>query len=286
MTDEDESISRLWKPSGSYFPVTLTWGRVVPLERLTVSLLDEGLLYGRGLFETTRTHDHFPWLWKEHCERLLAAADDLEMKIDPKGIPSSEMVTKFVASLRSGEVAVRLNASAGSTDEPGKIWLMARSLELHDQPLSLKVSPYRIEPSDPYARWKTFHYGVRLLAHQHAIKEGFDSAILLDSNQQVLETARSNLFVRIGSNWLTPPAETGTLAGTVRAKVLQMTRIDGLPIVQEKRMFMDEFNHLDEAFVTNSVQGIQSVKRIGDYSLPVVNGDGTQLFADLLRRTL
>ena len=54
--------------------VSLLWqnGAIIPIEKFYIDPFDEGLLFGRGVWESTRTIRAMPWLWPLHIERLHA----------------------------------------------------------------------------------------------------------------------------------------------------------------------------------------------------------------------
>src|SRR5262245_55908007 len=56
--------------------VSLIWlnGKIVPREQFYIDPADQGLLFGRGLWECTRTIGGIPWLWPLHVDRLLRSA--------------------------------------------------------------------------------------------------------------------------------------------------------------------------------------------------------------------
>src|SRR5262249_47010623 len=50
----------------------LLWveGKILPLDQFYIDPADEGLLFGRGAWESTRTVGGVPWLWPLHLDRL------------------------------------------------------------------------------------------------------------------------------------------------------------------------------------------------------------------------
>src|SRR5271169_2616865 len=76
--------------------VSLLWvaGKIVPREQFHIDPADEGRLFGRGLWECTRTHRGVPWLWPLHIDRLLRTAVLLEIDIAPERLPDSAQVSE------------------------------------------------------------------------------------------------------------------------------------------------------------------------------------------------
>jgi len=71
--------------------VTLLWldGKIVPRSDFRIDPFDEGLLFGKGIWESTRTFDGVPWLWDAHLDRLKHTATELGIAVPPERLPST-----------------------------------------------------------------------------------------------------------------------------------------------------------------------------------------------------
>lgn len=251
--------------------VSLLWlnGDIVPRERFSIDPFDQGLLFGRGLWECTRTFDGVPWLWPLHIDRLLRSAALLEIAVAPERLPSAEQVRAFVRALTAMEVVVRLNVTAGPPGKAGIVWMTAVLPPAPTPSVRLQSCRVPVPGGQPYLAWKTFQYGDRLRATWEARREGFDNALMLDAAGNVLEAANANVFVRLADGWATPAADGGgLLPGTVRRHLVENAP---LPIREQAipRVLLADVR---EAFVTNSNVGIVPVVRIDERTFPI----GTQ----------
>ena len=61
----------------------------------------------------------------------------------------------------------------------------------------------------------------------------------------------------------TPPPEAGILDGITRAKVMELCRENGIPLV-ERRISPDELRGADEAFITSATRGVLPVTTIDE----------------------
>lgn len=228
-------------------------GRIAPASEFRLDPEDEGLLYGRGVFTTTRTHGGTPWLWERHLLRVADSARRIGVVIDVTDFPTVSEVRRFVDETGGRDCVVRLNLSAS-----GRMWMIRRELPEPKDSLRLSVSAYQVWPGERLASLKSFNYLARHLAFKDAWDRGYDDAILCDPDSRVLEAAHSNVFARFGTRWRTPPLTGGVLPGVVRDLLLSENEggIDELPIP------LQEFLDADEIAVTNSVRGVVSVSQI------------------------
>lgn len=252
----------------------LLWvdGKVLPFDQFFIDPADEGLLFGRGVWESTRTVGGVPWLWPLHLERLRQTAGQVGIEIAPDRLPDADRVSEYVRGLTSQDVVVRLNVTAGRPLHPGMVWMNAAPLPVSPPPLRLRTCRNPVEKGNPYLTLKTFEYATRLRLGQQAAEAGFDTALLLDADDNVLEAAHANIFVRLLDGWATPPVDGGLMPGTVRRHLLEEAPLK----IHERPISHAALADVQEAFVTNSNVGVVPVAAIDNRTLPV-GGDTLKL---------
>ena len=247
--------------------VSLIWldGEVVPRTAFAIDPFDEGLLFGKGIWESTRTIGGVPWLWEAHLDRLKRTATELGIAVRPERLPSAAQVTEFVKGLTEMDVVVRLNVTAGVTGKPGVVWMTGSAPPVPLRAVTLQTVANPVPPDQPYLVWKTFQYATRLRVGQSVRAAGFDTALLVDREGNLLEASHANIFLRFPAGWVTPRLTGEFLPGTLRAHVLAHAplpmREDAVPVAK--------LSDCLEAFVTNSNLGIVPVTRIDHRHYPL-----------------
>jgi len=264
--------------------VSLLWvdGKIVPREQFHIDPADEGLLFGRGVWESTRTVGGVPWLWPLHVERLLRTAALLDIDLSRERIPDERRVADFVGQLAGTDVVVRVNATAGRPGKRGVVWMSAAVRPFPKPTIRLQTCPSAVRPEQAFLVWKTFQYASRLRIGHRAILAGFDSALMVDPQDFVLESAHANIFLRLPEGWVTPSAESGSfLPGTVRQHLLQSSPIP----IREAKIPRRILGQVREAFVTNSNVGLVPIIQIDDHRYEI--GEETRRLGEwLLPRSL
>lgn len=239
----------------------LLWcdGRIIPLDEFRIDPSDEGLLFGRGAWESTRTAAGEPWLWPLHLERLIETCKHLYITLDPARLPDTAAVREYVHALtRSQDVVIRLNVTAGRPGHGGVIWMSAAPIPKPAAELKLltRVSP--VEKGDPNLTLKTFQYATRLRIGQEAAMRGYHSALLVDADGNVLEASHANVFAKLPTGWVTPVADGGFLPGTVRRHLLNSAPV----AIRQEKLPLAALKGASELFVTNSGVGIVPVNQV------------------------
>src|SRR4051794_20403027 len=136
----------------------LLWvdGQVVPLDRFHIDPADEGLLFGRGAWESTRTVGGVPWLWPLHLDRLRKTAELLKIDLALERLPDSRRVAEYVRGLTGQDVVIRLNATAGRPGKPGLVWMSAAPMPAAPPALRLRTVRSPVQKGQAYLTLKTF----------------------------------------------------------------------------------------------------------------------------------
>lgn len=247
-------------------------------------LAGDGLLSGRGLFETFRARRGHVLALDSHLDRLRRGAQVLGMPLPRQAADLPAIVRELVDRLGLSDARVRLTVLA----VPGGSSLLVQARAAADYPPSLYesgmaavVSGIRRNETSPLSRIKSLNYLDNLLARQEAQAAGADTAILLNSRGDVAETSTANIFAAVEGVLVTPPIADGALPGVTRSVVLALARDAGIP-VHEETLALSRLLSASEAFLTNAVMGVMPLVAIGDHA--IATGRPGELTAELRRR--
>ena len=99
-----------------------------------------------------------------------------------------------------------------------------------------------------------------ILAKREAKLDGYDEAIMLDTQGCVSEASGENIFVVRDGTLRTPPLHT-VLDGITRAAVIDVARNAGIP-VEERVITRDELYTADELFLTGTAAEVTPVRMV------------------------
>jgi branched-chain amino acid aminotransferase len=104
------------------------------------------------------------------------------------------------------------------------------------------------------------YYVNSILAKREAKADGYDEAILLDTEGYVSEGTGENIFIVRKGRIRTPPL-TSILDGITRSSVMDLAREQRIPVVEE-RFTRDDMYIADEVFVTGTAAELTPVREI------------------------
>jgi len=109
------------------------------------------------------------------------------------------------------------------------------------------------------------------------------AALLVDDGDAVLEAGNANVFALGDGALLTPPLDGRILPGIARGATIELARAAGVE-VREERLPRDRLAAAAEAFLTNSVRGVQPLRSLDGGPLPPPGAVSRLLGAGLRRR--
>jgi branched-chain amino acid aminotransferase len=104
------------------------------------------------------------------------------------------------------------------------------------------------------------NYVNSILAKLEVTKDGYDEAIMLDTEGYICEASGENIFIVRHGRIKTPPL-TSILPGITRESVMTIARDLGL-LVEEQRFSRDELYMADEVFFTGTAAEITPVREV------------------------
>ncbi len=217
-------------------------------------LPDEGLFFGRGVFETIRIGTS-PWFLPEHVARLNhgAAALGLASRVE------TQSLSRFVTENGLRDCALRVSLTAEN------LILSVRPVPYtqadRETGVRVMLGAGRRNPFDPLVGLKTMGYASNLLERERAVASGCREAILLNTEGCLAEGSASNLFFVRDGVVHTPSCACGLLPGIVRMFVLS-----SLPVV-EGAYGLGTLISAEEVFVTNSLMGVMGVRELLGHAL-------------------
>ena len=257
--------------------------RLLDAAKARAAAVTPATLYGRGVFTTLAVHQHRPFLWPAHWSRLAAhaarAGVDLA-EFDEASVRDSLAKLIEANEVQEGRARVTLLAAdaGGAWDLTGtgprrKADLLMMTGDAHapaEDGLAVTVSPYRVNTLSPLTGVKSVNYLEHVLAWEEARARDFDEAVTLNERGEVVSTTMANIFWVTEGRVHTPALTTGALAGTTRARIIELAGELSVPFV-EGVYELSDLGDADEIFLTSAGRGIHLVTTFDfhRYTVPV-----------------
>jgi branched-chain amino acid aminotransferase len=266
-------------------------GALVDAAAPAIAALDHGVTVGDGVFETCKVVDGRGFALTRHARRL-------DRSLAGLGLPPADhgFIAKGIAAvldgapLPFGRLRYSVTGGAGPLGSDRADSALTYIVTAGPQPLppshaKVVVVPWTRNERSATAGLKTTSYAENVVALAYAKERGGIEAIFANTRGELCEGTGSNVFVVVDGELLTPPLESGCLAGVTRELTLEWCRADGLP-VREQALPLSVLESADEVFITSSTKDVLAVSAVDDRALPApgpVTARAAEVFARLSR---
>jgi 4-amino-4-deoxychorismate lyase len=245
-----------------------------------VSVLDRGLQFGDGLFETIACVKGRPRFLPLHlerlefgCERLAVAAPNLD-EIRAEVVELARDVERAIVKVlvTAGEAVARGYARSGN-ERATRItlryaWPHEVLAQLHDG-VMVRTLTLRLGENPRLAGLKHCNRLEQILARAELASDpGLAEGILFSSSGNLVSGSSSNVFLVRESCLLTPRIDLCGVAGVMRRVVLREARQVGIP-TRECELRAQDVQDADEVFLTNARIGIWPVRTLDARELAI-----------------
>jgi branched-chain amino acid aminotransferase len=254
-------------------------GTFVPWNDAKVHVLSHTLHYGTGAFEGIRCYKtdsgSAVFRLQEHVDRLFGSMHILQMDCPFTREQVFDAILETIRVNKIDACYIRPLAFIGygamgvfPKENPVNViiavwpWGSYLGDEGMKNGIRVKISSYsRPHINATMVRAKAVaNYANSLLAKREALQDGYDEAVLLDTDGYVAEGSGENIFIVRNGVIKTPPL-TAILDGITRDSIIRLAQELGVRLVEE-RFTRDEFYIADEAFFTGTAAEITPIREV------------------------
>ena len=259
-------------------------GKLIEWRDANIHVLTHSLHYGMAVFEGVRAYktDKGPAIFRlpEHTKRLMNSAKIFQMKVpyDYDTLLEAQKAVIRENKLDSGYIrpliwigSERLGISAKDNTIHAMIaawpWGAYLGEDGINKGIRVKTASFtRHHVNVSLVRAKASGYYINsILANQEALTNGYDEALLLDTEGFVSEGSGENVFI-VRDNKIYTPDLASCLDGITRNSVITLAEDLGFKVI-EKRITRDEFYTCDEAFFTGTAAEITPIRELDNRTI-------------------
>jgi len=233
-----------------------------------INVLDRGLQYGDGLFETISVTDSKPLLWDRHLERLLSGCARLGIPgIDTRLLfdealqicsAQKQCVLKIIITRGVGGRGYRTQqTSLHSVDNTP-----TRILSIHPWPdypekysshgITIRLCNTRLGINPALAGIKHLNRLEQIIARSEWSDPGIAEGLMLDSEGYIIEGTISNVFVVEKGALVTPDLSGSGVDGVMRGLIMDVAALLSIP-ARITQLRIEDIKKADEVFLCNTL---------------------------------
>jgi branched-chain amino acid aminotransferase len=247
-------------------------GELVSEEEILFNKTKRAFNYGDGFFETIRIVNGKPIFIERHFKRIVIGLKHLKINYSKKfnlnflSDNISELIN--INNIKSGgKIKVYIFRSGMGTYKPttNDICFIIESLKVENNLYKLNHKGFLVDVFKDYKKqinylssFKSSSSLLYVLASLHTIDNHLDDSLILNENNEIIESSNSNIFILLDNKIITPPLNSGCISGIMRIELMNIINDIGFTVL-ERKIVSDDLLNSKEIFLSNVVSGINWV---------------------------
>ena len=234
---------------------------------------NRGFLYGDAVFETIKVLDNKILFLEDHYFRLMSSMRIIRMEIPMdftlEHLESEILKTTQALNLSNARVRLTVYRSGNGKYSPEtRTTQYLISAENTHAVYENNMLEYEIELFKDFhvskhllSTLKTTNRLINITASIFADENDYQNCLLINDDKNIIEAINGNVFVVKDNVIATSPISDGCINGIMRKKVIKLIKKDDSLQFEERSISPFDIQKADEVFITNVIQGIQSVSK-------------------------
>lgn len=241
----------------------------LPADGPVFTAQNRGFRYGDGIFETIKIVDGKILLEQFHFDRLSFGLQLLQ--ISSLNLNTSDISNRILILCEKNNclasARVRL-AVYRNEDNTASYVIEAVPLpapnQLNEKGWAIDLYPYARKSMDAFSNLKTANYLPYVLADKYAKEKALDECIVLNSENNLCDASKANIFLVIKGEVYTPALHQGCVNGVMRRFIIEELKEKGIR-VHQKEINENLLTIADEVFLTNCINDMRWVRSFRNY---------------------
>jgi branched-chain amino acid aminotransferase len=233
---------------------------------------NRGFLYGDGFFETIKIFNKKPFNFENHFDRIIYSADLLDIKFTLSVLDLNKSILILIEknNIKSGSVRISVYRNSKGKyfpEENASSILINSRNDINDvfvERSFINIGFYKenLKSPSPLSNLKSLNSLLYVMASKYAKEYNFDDVILFNTNNNIIETTNSNLFILNYNKVITPPLKDGCVDGSMRKLLISI--IKNKYEFEEESISENDLDTCSEVILSNSTYGVRGVKKINE----------------------
>ncbi|MBZ0333849.1 aminodeoxychorismate lyase [Marinobacter sp. AL4B] len=242
---------------------------------------DRGLAYGDGLFETIRVDGGNAHLINYHLDRMIRDAARLRIPIHRAELERlfHQALKRYSDHYSGSSWVLKLTLSRGSGGrgyrptpdmQPNLLISHAAMPALAPNTgVAVDFSRVPLTVNPLFSGMKSLNRIEQVMAASE-LQDGVFEMLMANAEGHIVEGTRTNLFIETDHGWCTPSPDSVAVLGVMRRYVMERLRANAEEVHEAPVLLEDMFaSTCRGVYLTNSVQGVVSVRTLAGQDLPV-----------------
>ena len=242
--------------------------KIIDENELKLTSTNRAFLYGDGFFESIKIFNSKIFNYHNHFNRIKLSANYLDINLNF----SAEKLLQIISSLilkndiTNGSIRITIfRNSKGKyypTENDSSYVITSKKdsnniFKKSEEDFTIGLYVENLKPQSKISNLKSINSLLYVMAAKYARENNYNDVFLMNTNNKIIETTNSNIFILKKGIVFTPPLLDGCVDGSMRNLLMHIIKQHYQ--ISIKSINEDDINNCEELILSNAISGVRRV---------------------------
>ena len=242
--------------------------KIIDENELKLTSTNRAFLYGDGFFESIKIFNSKIFNYCNHFNRIKLSANYLDINLNF----SAEKLLQIISSLilkndiTNGSIRITIFRNSKGKYYPAEndsSYVITSKKDSNnifkksEEDFTIGLYVENLKPQSKISNLKSINSLLYVMAAKYASENNYNDVFLMNTNNKIIETTNSNIFILKKGIVFTPPLLDGCVDGSMRNLLINI--ITQQYQISIKSINEDDINKCEELILSNAISGVRRV---------------------------
>ena len=242
--------------------------KIIDENELKLTSTNRAFLYGDGFFESIKIFNSKIFNYHNHFNRIKLSANYLDINLNF----SAEKLLQIISSLilkndiTNGSIRITIFRNSKGKYYPAEndsSYVITSKKDSNnifkksEEDFTIGLYVENLKPQSRISNLKSINSLLYVMAAKYARENNYNDVFLMNTNNKIIETTNSNIFILKKGIVFTPPLLDGCVDGSMRNLLMHITKQHYQ--ISIKSINEEDINKCEELILSNAISGVRRV---------------------------
>ena len=242
--------------------------KIIDENELKLTSTNRAFLYGDGFFESIKIFNSKIFNYHNHFNRIKLSANFLDINLNF----SAEKLLQIISSLilkndiTNGSIRITIFRNSKGKYYPAEndsSYVITSKKDSNnifkksEEDFTIGLYVENLKPQSKISNLKSINSLLYVMAAKYASENNYNDVFLMNTNNKIIETTNSNIFILKEGIVYTPPLLDGCVDGSMRNLLMHITKQHYQ--ISIKSINEEDINKCEELILSNAISGVRRV---------------------------
>ena len=242
--------------------------KIIDENELKLTSTNRAFLYGDGFFESIKIFNSKIFNYHNHFNRIKLSANYLDINLNF----SAEKLLQIISSLilkndiTNGSIRITIFRNSKGKYYPAEndsSYVITSKKDSNnifkksEEDFTIGLYVENLKPQSKISNLKSINSLLYVMAAKYAKENNYNDVFLMNTNNKIIETTNSNIFILKKGIVFTPPLLDGCVDGSMRNLLMHITKQHYQ--ISIKSINEEDINKCEELILSNAISGVRRV---------------------------